>query len=115
MLGKKYDNFLDHGGKRILGKDTCVLFLNDDGEVKHVGEIVRRDEKEMSRRPPTLVVGINLLSDSLFNIFQLLRQFDINKVDDEKTYTHKPPTITPLLFQASSSLLIYLFHHVRQI
>ena len=73
---KKNDNFLEHGGKRKLGKDTCVLFLNDDDEVRHVGEIVRRDEKEMSRRPNILVVGINLLSGSLLDILQLLRQFE---------------------------------------
>lgn len=107
LNSKKGDNFLEGAGKRILAKDSCVLFVNLDGTVQFVGEIVRREANEMMCRKSHLIVGISLLNGSLLDILMQLRKFDINAEDKPGRYTPNPPVITPLLFQASSSLFSY--------
>jgi hypothetical protein len=56
--------FLDTGGRRILSRDSIVLFVNGRTIVR-VGVIVRRDKDEISLNPDYLTVGVSPVSGSL--------------------------------------------------
>lgn len=41
-------NFMAEKGRRTLGKDSMVLFCDEDGKVMFVGVITRRDDNEFT-------------------------------------------------------------------
>ena len=57
--------FLETKGRRCLALSSMVLFLSDEGAIKHVGVVVRRDKDEVSAEGGHLTVGVQLVDDSL--------------------------------------------------
>ena len=87
--------YLETIGKRILGRDSVLLFVKN-GVVAHVAVIVRRDSSEIASDIDNLVVGISLPLQ-----FDSLNEF-ITELS--KPYSNKKDYYA---LQASSSIFTY--------
>lgn len=90
-------NFLKDTAKRILGKDSLVLFLGEDGRVLSVGAINWREPDQMVSNTEKLLIGINMLNKDLENFLAIQHR-------DGKEH-HVP--FARYMFQASTSFFSY--------
>lgn len=77
MSKQQVEQFMDEAGKRLLGRDSMVLFLQEK-VISHVGVVVRRDKQEISHDPNFLVVGVNLVKGSVVQFLEQI-QFGYSK------------------------------------
>ena len=108
--------FFEEAGKRVLGKESMVVFLRkNDGTghvVQAVGLVVRRDVKEFAVHAGYLTVGI-AFGDNFLNEMLSTVQFQPNNDRPNDTNDrHKKPfkrgsRFASCLFQATSSYFSY--------
>lgn len=95
--------FFSEVGRRVLVKDSMVLFIIDK-EVKFVGIVTLRDEKAMCTKDHKhLIVGVSFL-DNHRNFVDFLSLKHTQMGQGGKTH---PVSFASSLFQASSSLFAY--------
>jgi hypothetical protein len=110
-------NFFEESGRRVLGKESMVVFLQKNDSTGHVvqavGLVVRRDVKELAVHDGYLTVGI-AFSDSFLNEMLSTLQFQPNydKGQHDNNDKHKKPfkrgsRFASCLFQATSSYFSY--------
>jgi len=91
--------FLDSAGRRLLGRDSVILFVTN-GEVKHVGVVSRREASEFSSIPDQLLFGVSLFEDSTTQFLSSLQGCN----GKNERFRQK---VSDCIFQASASLFSY--------
>jgi hypothetical protein len=106
--------FFEETGRRVLGKDSMVVFLgkaqDSNSTVKAVGLVVRRDVSEFAVTSGYLTVGVVFSDDMLSSMLSLLPfQFHVDRGND--TNKRKPfkrgSRFASCMFQATSSYFSY--------
>ena len=84
MNKNQIEHFMDEAGKRLLGKDSMVLFLQGK-VISHVGVVVRREKHEIiSKDSNHLMVGVNLVKGSIVPFLEQIR-FSYSKGNNSKS------------------------------
>lgn len=106
--------FFEEAGRRVLGKESMVVFLGkaqvSNRTVEAVGLVVRRDVSEFAVTPGYLTVGVVFSDDMLSSMLSLLPfQFHVDRGND--TNKRKPfkrgSRFASCMFQATSSYFSY--------
>jgi hypothetical protein len=109
MSEKDQKKYLESTGKRVLGRESVVLFCNasTDGslpQVVHVGVIKYRDNNIL-QKGNILRVGVAFFSSE--SLRQVLLTYNAFKVNEDKGHHRRNSPISKYLLQVSFSLFSY--------
>ena len=112
MKPKERMQFFEEGGRRVLGKDSMLVFLADSGVTgkdralvpKFMGLVTRRDQKEFARQEGCLCVGVTFQPEDLVTLLAFLE--DANS-DSRQPRHPSQACVAKCVFQASSSYFSY--------